>query len=96
MTTMAAMGLTLRGLNVDRAFWSKGPGGVGQSLESHRIASLFVFGPQHAFFDLNIHYSDDELRKQCENIVGKSVVTGQEAEEGRARYCLVIRMQNQA
>ena len=79
--TLAAQALTLMGRNVDRAFWSKGPGGVGQSLESHRIANLF--GPLHAFLDMNIYYSDDELRKQCENIAGKGVVTGQEAEDGR-------------
>lgn len=39
---------------VDRA------GGVGQSLESHRIAALF--GPLHTFLDLNIYYTDDEMR----------------------------------
>ena len=78
---LAAIALALRGRNVDRAFWSMGPGGVGQSLESHRLATLF--GHLHAFLDLNIYYSDDELRKQSENIVGKLVVTGQEAEDGR-------------
>lgn len=56
----AAQGLALRGRNVDRAFWTIGPGGVGQSLESHRIAALF--GPLHTFLDLNIYYTDDEMR----------------------------------
>ena len=37
--SLAAQGLALRGRNVDRAFWSVGPGGVGQSLEAHRIAA---------------------------------------------------------
>lgn len=78
---LAAMSLALRGRNVDRAFWSQGPGGVGQSLESHRVAALF--GPLHGFLDLNIYYDDNELRKQSENLVGKLVTTGQEAEDGR-------------
>ena len=78
---MAAMALALRGRNIDRAFWSQGPGGVGQSLESHRVAAMF--GPLHGFLDLNIYFDDSELRKQSENLVGKLVTTGQEAEDGR-------------
>jgi hypothetical protein len=78
---LAAMTLALRGRNVDRAFWSQGPGGVGQSLESHRVAALF--GPLHGFLDLNIYYDDNELRKQSEHLFDKLVTTGQEAEDGR-------------
>jgi len=59
---LAACGLALRGRHVDRAFWSKGPGGVGQSLNSHFLAALF--GHNHAFLDMNIYYSDDELRTE--------------------------------
>lgn len=36
----------------------------------------------HAFLDTNIFYSDDELRKQVEGLVGKVITTGQEAVEG--------------
>ena len=57
---VAAMALCLRLQNIDRAFWTKGPGGVGQSLNSHHIAA--VFGHNHAFLDMNIYDSDDELR----------------------------------
>ena len=32
----------------------------------------------HQFVDLNVYYTDDELRKQGENLCGKLVVTGQE------------------
>ena len=46
----AAMALALHGLNVDRAFWSTGPGGVGQSLTSHLLAS--AFGRYHAWVDM--------------------------------------------
>ena len=73
---LAAMALTLRGFNVDRAFWTVGGGGVGQSLLSYLIAN--VWSSSHAFLDMNIYYSDDELRKQCELLAGKCVVTGQE------------------
>ena len=72
----AAIGLVMRGLNVDRAFWTMGSGGVGQSLWSHLLASTFK--DNHAFLDMSIYFSDDELRKQCELIAGKAVVTGQE------------------
>jgi len=74
---LAAMGLVLRGRNVDRAFWTKGPGGVGQSLNSHLIAAMF--GRSHEFLDMNVYYSDDELRKQCDTLVTARIHTGQEA-----------------
>ena len=73
---LAAMALVLRGHNVDRAFWTVGGGGVGQSLLSYLIANLWSLN--HAFLDMNIYYSDDELRKQAELLAGKWVVTGQE------------------
>ena len=52
-------------------------GGVGQSLFSHTIANMLKHN--HAFLDMNIYFSDDEFRKQCDGLVGKLVVTGQEA-----------------
>ena len=73
---LAAMGLILRGLNVDRAFWTKGPGGVGQSLNSFLIAALFQ--SLHEFLDMNIYYSDDELRKQGDALHLALIHTGQE------------------
>ena len=72
----AAIALVLRGRNLDRAFWTIGSGGVGQSLFSHLIAA--VFGDNHAFVDLNMYFTDDELRKQGELLANKVVVTGQE------------------
>ena len=56
----AAFSLVLRGYNIDRAFWTLGAGGVGQSLLSHLVAT--VFGDHHAFLDMNMYYTDDELR----------------------------------
>ena len=49
----AAIGLVMRGLNVDRAFWTMGSGGVGQSLWSHLLASTFK--DSHAFLDMPIY-----------------------------------------
>ena len=72
-----AMCLSLRGVNIDRAFWTVGPGGVGQSLNTHLIANMF--GSNHGFVDMQVYYSDDELRKQAESPVDKTVVTGQES-----------------
>ena len=73
----AGLLLALQGRNVDRAIWSVGPGGVGQSLFTHCVANLF--GDSHGFLDMNIYFSVDEFRKQCDGIAGKLVVTGQEA-----------------
>ena len=73
----AAMSLALHGLNVDRAFWSTGPGGVGQSLTSHLLAS--ALGKYHVWADMNIYFSDDEMRKQSELLLHALVTTGQEA-----------------
>ena len=68
------------GENVDRAFWTIGPGGVGQSLLSHHLHA--VFASLHAFVDTTVFYSDDEMRKQAEHLVNKLVMTCQEAVEG--------------
>jgi hypothetical protein len=76
----AAMALALHGMNVDRAFWSTGPGGVGQSLTSHLMAS--AFGRYHAFVDMNIYFSDDELRKQGDLLIDMLWQTGQEQPQG--------------
>ena len=79
----AALCLALRGLNVDRAFWGLGRGGVGQSLFTALLEALL--GHNHGCLDMNIYFSDDEMRKQAAYIVGKLVVTGQEAVQGSSR-----------
>ena len=68
--------LALRGRNLERAFWTQRPGGVGQSLNTDLIAN--TFGSNHSFVNMNIYYAPDEFRKQAEGFVGKCVVTGQE------------------
>ena len=75
--SLSGLVLALHGRNVDRAIWTVGPGGVGQSLLSHLIAT--TFGSLHSFLDLNIYFTEDEFRKQCEGLVGRLVVTGQES-----------------
>lgn len=80
MCSLAALGIAMRGYNVDRCFLGIGPGGVGQSLFTAHLAALL--GKGHAYLDCNIYYSDDELRKQADSLLGKIVVTGQEAVQG--------------
>ena len=63
----AGIALALYGANVDRAFWSTGPGGVGQSLTSHLIAA--AFGNRHAWVDMRIYFMDDDMRKQCDGLM---------------------------
>ena len=60
-----------------RAFIAVGPGGVGQSLNTCLIANLF--GGSHGFMDMNVFYTEDELRKKADTFTGKVVITGQEA-----------------
>ena len=57
----AAALLSLRGQNTDHDFLTVEPGGVGQNLNSTLIVNLF--GDMHAFIDINIFFTDDELRK---------------------------------
>ncbi|CAK0822362.1 unnamed protein product [Prorocentrum cordatum] len=77
---LAAMCLVLQGENIDRCFWTIGPGGVGQSLLTHLVDN--VFSGLHAFLDTTVYYDDHELRKQAEQLVHKLITTGQEAVEG--------------
>ncbi|CAE7461722.1 unnamed protein product [Symbiodinium sp. CCMP2592] len=80
---MASFVLAPRGENVDRAFWSIGSGGVGQSLQTAHLEA--ILGEYHTCLDMNIYFVDEEMRKQAANIVGKIVVTGQESVQGSRR-----------
>lgn len=55
----AALLLALAGANVDRCFWTIGPGGVGQSLFTHLISAMLE--GLHSFIDTNVFYSDEEF-----------------------------------
>ena len=83
---MAAMALAKRGFNVDRCFIGESPGGVGQSLLSLHIDAML--GSNHGYFDPNVWYNEDELRKQVESFARCIVVTGQEAPESHKRLHL--------
>ena len=74
-----AQALAKRGLNIDRCFIGISPGGVGQSLYSMLLAQ--VYKSSHAYFDPNMWYLDEELRKQVESFVGCIILTGQECPE---------------
>ena len=75
----AAIALVKRGENIDRCFIGISPGGVGQSLYSSLLDAMF--GHLHAFFDPNIWYNDEEMRKQIGNLEGCVIMTAQEAPE---------------
>lgn len=81
--SLSALALALKGHNVDRCFWGIGPGGVGQSLFTAHLAALL--GRLHAYLDTNIYYTEDEMRKQADQLVNCVVVTGQESVEGSSR-----------
>ena len=59
----AAATLAFRGCNISKAFWTIGPGGVGQSMNSTLLANLF--GKNHGYVDMNLFYTEGELRKQA-------------------------------
>lgn len=80
---LSALVLALNQENIDRCFWTVGPGGAGQSLFTWHLHA--VLPSLHALLDTNIYYSDDELRKQAESLIGKLVATGQESVEGSAQ-----------
>ena len=75
----AAAAFALHSCSVDRASWSSGPGGVEQSLMSHLIDA--TFGDMHRWLGMSVFYSDDEMRKQADLLVGALVVTGEESPE---------------
>ena len=62
-----------RGLNVDNITLYWGPGGVGLTVLTAHLHAMY--GVYHRYFDPNIFYADDELRKQVELLVGGSIFT---------------------
>jgi len=80
---MSAIALAKRGENVDRCFIGLSPGGVGQSLFSALLSAMF--GSLFGYFDPNIWYQDDEIRKQIENLEGCIILCAQEAPETNRR-----------
>ena len=59
-----------------RLFIGLSNGGVGQSLYSDHLAAMYAHN--HSFFDPNIWYNDEEMRKQIEQLHGCCILTGQE------------------
>ena len=78
---LAALALAKRGLNVDNVFLFWGSGGVGLSLTTTHLDAML--GPSnHKYFDPQMFYLDEELRKQIEILAGAIVLTAQEKPEG--------------
>lgn len=72
----AAQALAKRGLNVVRLFIGLSSGGVGQSLYSTHLQAMYTHN--FAFFDPNIWFQEEEMRKQVEQLNGCIILTGQE------------------
>jgi hypothetical protein len=77
----AAIALAKRGDNVDHMFLLWGSGGVGLSLISSHLHAIFGHD-LHKFYDPNVFYTDEELRKQIEMLAGGILFTGQERPVG--------------
>ena len=74
--------LALRGHNIDQITVLLGPGGVGLSLFTAALASRY--GPvNHRYFDPNIFYQDEELRKVVGLLFGGFIFSGQERPTGQ-------------
>ncbi|CAE7603156.1 unnamed protein product [Symbiodinium natans] len=69
--------LAKRGINVVRLFMGLSSGGVGQSLYSAHLEAMYVHN--FAYFDPQIWFNEEEMRKQVEQLNGRFVLTGQEA-----------------
>ena len=72
----AAQALAKRGLNVVRLFIGLSSGGVGQPLYSTHLQAMYA--RNFAFFDPNIWFHEEEMRKQVEQLNGCIILTGQE------------------
>ena len=77
--------LAKRGLNVDMLTVYYGPGGVGLSLITSFLDSMYG-EKNHKFFDPNIFYVDDDLRKVVELLIGGCIFSAQERPTGQKGF----------
>ena len=80
----AALALAKRGLNVDQLFFFWGAGGVGLSLTTAHLDAMLGHS-NHKYFDPQVFYLDEEMRKTVESLKGTIVLTAQEKPEGLRR-----------
>ncbi|CAK0846846.1 unnamed protein product, partial [Prorocentrum cordatum] len=78
----AAQALAKRGYNVDTITVYWGPGGVGLSLLTSHLEAMYGH-KNHKYFDPNVFFVDDELRKVVELLVDGFIFTGQERPSGQ-------------
>jgi hypothetical protein len=71
-----------RGFNINELGIFLGPGGVGLSLFTAHLAAM-VGAQNHRYFDPNVFYQDDEMRKIIETLIGAFLFTGQERPTGQ-------------
>ncbi|CAK0846382.1 unnamed protein product [Prorocentrum cordatum] len=74
----AAQALAKRGYSVDTITMHWGPGGVGLSLLTSHLEAMYGH-KNHKYFDPNIIFVDDELRKVVELLVDGFIFTSQDS-----------------
>ncbi|CAK0802819.1 unnamed protein product [Prorocentrum cordatum] len=78
----AAQALAKRGQNIDQITVYWGPGGVGLSFYTSHLHAMYG-DENHKFFDPNICFQGEEMRKVVELLVGGCIFTGQERPSGQ-------------
>ncbi|MCP4189708.1 MAG: hypothetical protein GY768_03680, partial [Planctomycetaceae bacterium] len=81
---LAAFAIAKRSENVDTMFFYWGTGGVGLSLMTTHIDAM-LGESNHRYFDPQMFYLEEEMRKQVELLKGAIVLTAQEWPEGMTR-----------
>ncbi|MCP4189322.1 MAG: hypothetical protein GY768_01705, partial [Planctomycetaceae bacterium] len=81
---LAALAIAKRSENVDTMFFYWGTGGVGLSLMTSHIDAM-LGEANHRYFDPQMFYLEEEMRKQVELLKGAIVLTAQERPEGMTR-----------
>ena len=88
--SQAAQALAKRGLNVVRMFIGLSSGGAGQSLYSTHLQAMYAHN--FAFFDLQIGFNEEEMRKQVEQLNGCIILIGQETPASGRPCSLALRL----
>lgn len=81
----ACIEIAKRGLNVDQLAICIGPGGVGLSLYTAKLAAMY--GPtKPRYFDPHVFYQDEELRTTVDILAGGFIFSCQERPTGCKTY----------
>ena len=88
----AALAIAKRGLNVDRCFIGISPAASDKACTLYICQKMYKHN--HVYFDPNIWYLDEELRKQVETFARAFIMTGQEAPESSKKLHIDLYKEN--